>query len=172
MNKYTIDLVDLVVKIARTAAENQKEYFIGGGFAIDLSLGRITRDHHDIDFHPMLEDSIWWSEWFEDQGYEVIEKADPKFTEVFKVKDQSGKAVVDMWPFKLDKGRLLIKHEDEYADSKRHWKETRTVFYKSTPFKIENPERVLEQKLRHAKRGQKLRPQDLHDLKRLGKESN
>lgn len=169
LSEYTNKLIDLAVKMAKVAAENDKQYFIGGGLAIDLSIGRITRDHHDIDFHPMLVDGLWWKEWFEGQGYVVKDQVDLNFTEVFKVKDKDDNSIVDMWPFKLDKGTLLIKYKGKYVDAGRHWEEIRMVVFRGTRIYIENPERVLEQKIRHEKMGQAFRPEDRHDFRLLGR---
>lgn len=172
IDEYTKRLVDLAGEIAKAAAEHQKEYFIGGGLAIDLSVGRITRNHHDIDFHPMLEDAGWWVAWFKQRGYRVRKRADPNFPETFKVKDSRGEPILDMWPFKLANGKLLINYKGNYADGGRHWQEVRAVDYNGITFKIENPQRVLDQKLRHVRQGQKLRPPDLHDFRLLGREPN
>lgn len=169
LNELTQDLVKLLVDVAKSAEENQKDYFIGGGFAIDLSLGRITRQHHDIDFHPMLEDSEWWQEWFGTRGYKILKREGEDFPEVWKVFGRNGKELVDMWPFKSESGKLLIKYKGNYVDSERQIGELRTVDFQGTRVKIENPIRVLEQKLRHVKRGSKLRPQDKHDFSVLGK---
>jgi len=166
----TQKLLDLLLKIASTAKDNNKDYFIGGGFAIDLSVGKITRNHHDIDFHPMLKDYSWWQTWFKDQNYQVDDHANENFTEISKIIDEKGKEIVDMWPFKLVKDKLLIKYQGIYIDSERCWSETRTVVFQGVEVVIENPLRVLHQKLRHAKKGQKLRPQDIHDIKLLNQD--
>lgn len=171
INKYTKELEILVVKIANAAKENNKKYLIGGGLAIDLSLWKISRNHHDIDFHPMLEDYSWWIEWFENQGYKVKNRQDNKFPETWWVYNSNEEAIVDMWPFQLKNGILLINQEGKYLDAGRHWEETMLIIYKNVEIRIENPLRVLEQKNRHANRlGQKYRPIDLHDFKLLNKE--
>lgn len=170
INKYTRQLEDLVIEIAKAAKENKKEYLIGGGFAIDLSLGKISRNHHDIDFHPMLDDYSWWIEWFTDRGYKVRNRQDPKFPETWWVYNSNEEAIVDMWPFYLESGVLLINQEGKYLDAGRHWEETRLINYKNVGIRIENPLRVLEQKARHVSQGQKYRPADLHDFKLFRKE--
>ena len=172
ISEYTKKLFALAQEIAEAAAEQQKDYFIGGGLAIDLSVGRITRNHHDIDFHPMLEDAGWWLAWFKQRGYRVGKGDDPNFPETFKVKDRRGKEILDVWPFKLVNGKLLINYKGEYVDAGRHWQEVRLVVYDGTTFKVENPQRVLDQKLRHVRQGQKLRPSDLHDFELLGRKLN
>jgi len=170
INEYTWQLEALLLKIAEAASDNKKEYFIGEGFAIDIFLGKISRNHHDIDFHPMLEDSLWWLEWFKKLGYKVRNRQDAKFPETWNVYNSEGEAIVDMWPFRLENGLLLINHEGKYSDGGRHWEEMNLTNYRGVKIKIENPERVLEQKSRNAKHGQNYRPKDLHDFRLLGKE--
>lgn len=170
IDQYTRHLEILLMKIAQSAKENGKDYFIGGGLAIDLSLGKMSRNHHDIDFHPMLEDASWWIKWFKDKGYEVKNRQDPEFPETWNVFNSNNEAIIDMWPLRLESETSLINHNGEYTDSGRHWEETKLVKYKDVDIKIENPERVLEQKTRHVKQGQEYRLVDLHDFKLLGRE--
>lgn len=168
IDEYTRQLEDLVTEIAKAAEENKKEYFIGGGLAIDLSLGKISRNHHDIDFGPMLKDTAWWIKWFENRGLVVKKIEEGHFPEVYKVFDKNGKDIVDLWPLDLKEGVLLINKDGEYVNSGRHWEETRIVKHNGVHFRVENPQRVLEQKLRHAKEGQPLREVDRHDFQLLG----
>lgn len=169
INEYTTKLVDLALDIAKVAKELDKDYFFGGGLAIDFYVGKITRNHHDIDFHPMLENSSWWESWFTKKGYKIKKVADPKFTETYQVKNSRGEAIIDVWPLKLKNGKLMIKYQGKYVDSGRFWKEVKTITFEGTDIKIENPQRVLDQKLRHFKEGQKFRSQDSHDFKLLGR---
>jgi hypothetical protein len=167
INEYTRQLEDLVTEIAKAAEGNKKECFIGGGLAIDLSLGRISRNHHDIDFHPMLKDTPWWIKWFENRGLVVKKIEEGHFPEVYKVFDKN-MDVVDLWPLDLKESVLLINKDGKYVDSGRHWGETRIVKYNGVHFRVENPQRVLEQKLRHIKEGQPLREEDKLDFQLLG----
>lgn len=167
MDKLTSKLVHLLLVIAKAGNENNKEYFIGGGFAIDLTVGKITRKHHDIDFHPMLEDFPWWRDWFLNQGLDVKKKPESDFPDVYHVFDKKGIFMVDMWPFRLVSDQLMINKEGVEVDANRHWSETRIVNFQNTKVRIENPKRVLEQKMRHAKDKANLRPEDKHDFKLL-----
>lgn len=169
INKHTKQLEDLVVGIAGAAKESKKDYFIGGGLAIDFSVGTMTRNHHDIDFHPMLEDAPWWIRWFEHKGYTVKNRPDKQFPETWWVFDSVGEFMVDMWPFRLEHGVLRINNEGKYVDAGRYWEETMLADYKHESVRIENPQRVLEQKTRHAGKGQKYRSVDLHDFRLLEK---
>lgn len=160
----TLSLMDLAGEIAKIATKEDKKYFIGGGLAIDLSLGKISRNHHDIDFHPLLADLSWWIEWFKNYGLVVKKIEGSEFPETFNIFDQKGEMVVDLWPMDLKKGVLFINQGGKYVDAGRHWEETRVCNFNGVAFRIENPQRVLEQKLRHEKQGQPLRDQDRHDL--------
>lgn len=171
INKHTKQLEELVLEMARVAEEKQKAYFIGGGLAIDFSCGKISRNHHDIDFHPMLEDSSWWIQWFKDKGYTVKNRSDEQFPETWWVFNSCGKFMVDIWPFRLESGALFINQKGKYVDAERHRAESKLVDFKHVIIKIENPYRVLEQKTRHAGQGHKYRPIDIHDLRLLGRDS-
>lgn len=164
ITEYTHNLVNLALDIAQAG----KPYFFGGGFAVDFSVGKITRNHHDIDFHPRVEDIDWWLKWFQDKGY-TTRKFDWKgFEEVYKV--EQGDDIVDLWPFKLEDNKLMIKRDGEYVETERRFDEVRTVKFQGIDVCIENPLRVLEQKQRHADKGEDMRPQDEHDFALLGKQ--
>lgn len=167
MDEHTQEIVRLVTEIARAALDSKKQYFIGGGLAIDLSVSKITRNHHDIDFHPILKDASWWIDWFEKQGLSVKRIEGGHFPETYNIFNQNGEMVVDLWPMDLKEGILFINKDGVYVDAGRYWDETRLVKYNGVDFNIENPQRVLEQKLRHAKRGEPFREQDRHDFKLL-----
>lgn len=169
INEYTKRVVKLAMEIGQAAKDNDKEGFIGSGLAIDLSLGRISRDHHDIDFHPMLEDAQWWREWFTEKGYKVVKRKKTDYPDAYKVVDNEGEEVVDLWPIKLEEEKLLINHNGEFVDSNKRWSETRVINYQGVDIRVENPERVLEQKAKDAKNGKPMRPQDIHDFKLLGR---
>ena len=64
IDTWTQQLVALLLDIASTAQKAGKRHYIGGGFAVDLAFGGISRSHEDIDFHPMEEDTEWWKDWF------------------------------------------------------------------------------------------------------------
>jgi len=166
---YTNGLVSLAILIAETAQKNNKDYFIGGGFAIDFTIGEITRNHHDIDFHPLLDDYDWWKTWFLNKGYKIKEPAAAAYPETCRVKNQNNDSIVDMWPFKIQDNDLLIKYNSDYINAKRHLTELRKIKYNNTEIWIENPERVLEQKIREAGGESNLRPQDIHDFEVMGK---
>lgn len=171
INTYTKKLVELTLEIAKAANKYHKNYFIGGGLAIDFFVGKITRNHHDIDFFPMFKDILWWRKWFEKQGYIVEDKIISQFNEIYKILDKDKKEIIDIWPFKLVRDKIIIKFNDIYVDFNKHWLEIKIVKYRGISVNIEDPNRVLDQKLRHFQllQGQKLRTKDLHDFELLGR---
>lgn len=156
IDKFTFLLEKIAIKIAKAAKKNNKKYMIVGGFAIEFFNGCISRNHHDVDFHPLRSDVAWWIEWFRNQNYTVEEKYDKKAGKVYEVKGDGGELLVDLWPIDEDK-----VWEDANA---------KTVNYKGTSISIEDPNTVLKSKVRHARkfcRG-KLRVQDIHDFSTMG----
>lgn len=168
VDQETMTLVVLACEMAKIASQENKKYFIGSGLAIDLSLGKISRNHNDIDFHPMLTDLSWWIQWFKDQGLVVKKIEGSQFPETYNVFNQKDEMVVDLWPMNLKEGILFINQDGKYVDAGRHWEETRMCEFNEVIFRLENPQRVLEQKLRHVKQGQPLRDQDIHDFQLMG----
>ena len=153
IDEFTLSLESLALKIAKAAKENSKKYVFSGGMAIEFYVGRITRNHHDVDFHPLRKDVAWWKEWFENSGYTVNKKHDKEAGEVFEVKGIKGELVVDMWPTPLGEDRGEVK----------------IVNYKGVDVCISDPAKVLNEKVRNAKIGKSLRRQDLHDFALLGR---
>ena len=64
IDEWSLKLEALLLKIAEAAQKHHKRYYFGGGFAIDLTFGGLSRSHEDIDFAPMEEDTEWWKDWF------------------------------------------------------------------------------------------------------------
>ncbi len=168
IDEETLGIFSLAKEIAIAAKESGKRYHMGGGIAIDLSVGNITRNHHDIDFHPELADLDWWLAWLKKHDLNPIRIEDSPFPETFKVRNKSGSAVVDLWPFRLTDGVLVFNQNGEYVDTGKKWDETRTVEFQGVEFRIENPLRVLDQKTYDFRHGKPMREQDIHDFKLLG----
>jgi len=157
IDEFTLLLEKLALEIADAAKKNNKKYVIGSGFAIEFFNGQLSRNHHDIDFHPLRSDTEWWVKWFKDQGYKVIEKQNDEAGKVHEVKGSGGELLVDLYP---------IDKEEEWKNMNME-----KVDYKGTTICIESPNRVLDSKIRYARKHcqGKLRVQDLHDFTSLGK---
>jgi len=98
IDEFTLLLEETALKIAKVAEENKKRYVIGSGLAIAFFKGKLSRNHHDVDFHPLRSDAEWWVKWFKGQGYEVVEKQDDEAGKVYEIKESDGELLVDLWP--------------------------------------------------------------------------
>jgi|GEM_PF-2014490 len=158
IDSFTLQLENLALNIARHAHKHNRKYVIGSGLAIDFYLGRISRNHYDIDFHPLFNDVGWWLEWFRSQGYTVIEREEKKVGLVYEIKSVNNELLVDFWPIAKD---VVWKDEN-----------VKTVIYKNTPLIIEDPNTVLASKIKYANEHYKgrLRVQDLHDFSLMGQD--
>lgn len=174
-NLWTEKLERLLLEIAKAAYENNKNYFFGGGFSIDLSLGKLSRDHEDIDFHPIETDTDWWRSWFENKGYVLSKSSDMKNTPLaFLLTDNKNSWIADVWPVNIEpdekKSLLNIKGEHDVWQGK-NWNERKEIKYKGIPVVVENPESVLEQKINHARKMKVcLSRKHQHDFTSMGRE--
>lgn len=168
IDAYTKRVVALALKIAKVADKEGKDYLIGSGLAIDFHFGKITRNHHDIDFHPMIEDVAWWIKWFEEQGLHVKEGEDKDFPETWQAFNENWEPIVDMWPFKLMDNFLFVNFNGDYIKDRPN-NEAKIVVFENVNIKITDPQRVLDQKWRETQANKQIRPQDAHDFKLFGK---
>jgi hypothetical protein len=152
LDEFTLLLEKIVLNIVHTADKNKKEYIIGGGLAIEFFNGRLSRNHHDIDFNTRRSDTEWWVNWFKGQGYNVVKKKNSEAKEIYEIKGSHGELLVDYWP---------IDNYEKWADM-----DEKKVTYKKTVICIEDPNRVLDSKIRHGReyRQGRLRIQDVHDF--------
>lgn len=159
-----------MLEIAKEAGENNKEYYFSGGMSIDLALGHFTRNHEDLDFHPLDSDWEWWREWFQNNGYLLGKDPDMgNFPHTFKVTDEKDSYYADVYPVEPDRnGDITILLKDGTYDpwDGHSWLTKESVNYKGTNIWIENPKAVIEGKLWHSKRFKEkaLPPKHQHDL--------
>lgn len=177
IDKWTLDLEKLLLDIAKAANENSKKYYFGGGFSLDLLLGKLTRSHEDIDFLPLEKDTQWWRDWFESKGFILSKDPDmDKFPNVFKVTDEKDSYYVDVWPIKIGtNGEILwlTKDGSYLAFSGHSYKETKTINYKGIPLVVEYPENIINQKIKHSKEFNiELSEKHKHDLRLFKKYKN
>lgn len=174
-DQWTQKLEALLLKIAHTAQEAEKRYYIGGGFAVDLTFGGISRPHEDIDFHPMEEDTQWWKDWFTSQGYIISEDPDMKdYPYAFLPTNEKHEYFADVYPVKVDKnGTISITHTPAYQGRPwwrgKSWKEVKQITYKGQKIKVENYKSVLQQKVEHYRwHGGTPEGKHLYDFHRAG----
>ncbi|WP_201391452.1 nucleotidyltransferase domain-containing protein [Ktedonobacter sp. SOSP1-85] len=142
IDQWTKKLEALLLMIAHIAQEAGKHYYIGGGFAVDLAFGGLSRSHEDIDFHPMEEDTQWWKDWFASQGY-IISK-DPNmedYPHAFLLTNAKREYIADVYPVKVDKnGTISVTHTVTYQGRPwwrgKSWKEVKQIIYKGRAFQF------------------------------------
>ena len=167
-DQKTILLEPLLLRIAHTAATHNKKYYIGGGFAIDLACGGISRPHDDVDFYPLEADASWWNEWFNEQGYITSVDTDMvPLLHVFLVSQQNvsatgTEALADVYPIAAGSsgdismavhpgttevwdGMLAIQNGRGTWPGKT-WQNVRSIEYKGQQVFVEDCRAVLAQK--------------------------
>lgn len=177
IDQWTQQLEALLLDIASAAQKAGKRYYIGGGFAVDLTFGSISRHHEDIDFHPMEEDTPWWKDWFCSKGY-IISK-DPDMEEypyAFLPTNKNHDYFADVYPVRVSTdGSIAVTHTDKYRGRRwwegKSWNDVRRITYKGQTIMVEDYVTVLQQKEGHIKaHGGTLQEKHLHDFRRVGRE--
>lgn len=196
LDAKTQQLEQLLLTIAKVGQENGKQYYIGGGFAVDLAFGGLTRQHEDLDFYPREEDTNWWQDWFRTQGYTVSKDTDMEpLPNAFAVlnhgatildADKDRNYLVDAYPIAVAAdgsismavrpgttavwdGMLTIQGERGLWPGKS-WSDIQHIQYKGQAIDIEHYRSVLEQKLAYIRLhpGERLAEKHLLDFERAG----
>lgn len=188
----TLLLEDLMLRIAAAAQESHKTYYFGGGIAVDLSFGGLSRPHEDIDFYPQETDTVWWKDWFRAQGYIVSKDTDmePLPNAFSVIRDVAGSKrdtyLADVYPVaKGRKGEVSMavrEGTDKVWDGMlaiegtrgvwpgKSWNEVREVIYNGQAIAVEDYKTVLIQKATYIKLhpGESLSEKHLYDFSRAG----
>ena len=187
IDQWTLKLEALLLHIAETAQKHHKRYYFGGGFAIDLTFGGLSRPHGDVDFYPLEEDTQWWKEWFRSQGYLLYKEKDMEnLPNAFSILTQDNVYVAEIYPIAIGgNGEISMfvsegTHDiwDELLTIEgsrglwrgKSWNEVRTVNYKGHSIAVEDYKSVLRQLEEY----RKIHPQaaylekHLHDFERAG----
>ena len=186
LDRWTALLELLLLRIAEAAQKYKKQYYFGGGIAIDLNFGGFTRPHADLDFYPREEDTAWWKDWFRSQGYITSKDTDMEpLRNAFSVINESNNYFADVYPIAVGKngeismvvyedtesvwdGMLTIQGDRAGWEGKS-WNEVKSVTYKGQTVCIENYHTVLMQKAAYIKiHGGAFSEKHLHDFKRAG----
>ncbi len=172
-------LLDLVARIAVAADEHQKRYYVGSGFAIDLSLGRLSRDHGDIDLMVDVIDAAWWRSLFASWGFDIGRDAYMAyFPNAFSVarnpKDEDD-YLIEVWPMEYrGDGGLYPPHTADHP-GREWWAAKRQADVKRVTFGrgsvlVEDPHAAIDQKLEHVRHHREaLLPKHVHDLEQMGR---
>lgn len=68
---------DLLLEILKVCAKERKTLVIAGGFAIEIEAGclrgdsELTRNHGDLDLHPIDTDIEFWKAWFTNKDFVI-----------------------------------------------------------------------------------------------------
>ena len=175
IDQWTQQLEALLLDIASTAQTAKKRYYIGGGFAVDLAFGGISRPHEDIDLAPMEEDTDWWKDWFRSKGYRISKNHDMKdYPYAFLVTNEKNDYLVDVYPVRVGQdGIVSITYSTGYQGRQwwkgKSWNDVRLVTYKGQTVMVENYASVLQQKAEHYQwHGGEPEGKHLHDFRRAG----
>lgn len=191
-DEKTAALESLVLRIAHDAARHRKKYYIGGGFAIDIAFGGLSRAHDDIDFYPLEADTLWWKKWFSEQGYAIsidVDMAPLRYAFLVsgQVEPATGVAgLADVYPIAVDDvgsismavrpgatevwdGMLSISGGRGIWPGKS-WRNVHGVMYKGCKIFIEDYHAVLAQKEAYIRLhpSERLGDKHLHDFRRAG----
>jgi hypothetical protein len=101
--KQSNEQLNIILKIFKQANKNNKLIFLKGGWNIDLSYGRVTRKHDDVDFHYDVSDYSYWKDWLEKRGFKE-EKQD----ELYSIFRSPSGCQIDMEGFNYDAKNKLI----------------------------------------------------------------
>jgi hypothetical protein len=174
LDPKTTNLVKLMMSLVTRANQHQMRYALGGGLALDISLGRLTRPHEDIDMIISIDDVALWQRQFIDEGYEIghdeyMRYFPYSFTVVSKDYDRDN-YLIEVWPmeFKPD-GSLYPPHTSDHPG--RNWwasknvKTWQKISYDGVQVWIESPAEIIKQKLDHVRfHKEALAAKHLHDL--------
>ena len=174
VNKKTTSLNDLLLEIIKAAEKNRKRLFVTGGFALEIEVGRLTRNHDDLDLQPMEEDITWWKKWFKNKGFRVGYNDGIKDkTKAFMAHSHDSSFYADMYGVKVAKDGALSSAER----GKRHnWGSTWQKVIKQKAWRgkkvyVIEYSTVLWLKKETVRKGQgKIRKKDIHDFKLFKKE--
>lgn len=191
-DQKTMLLESLLLRVAHTAATHNKKYYIGGGFAIDLACGGISRPHDDVDFYPLEADALWWKELFNEQEY--ITSVDTDMVPLLyaflmsqqKMSATGIEALADVYPVAAGSngdismavrpgttevwdGMLAIQNGRGIWPGKT-WQIVRSIEYKGQQVSVEDCRAVLAQKEAYIRLhlGEKLGAKHIHDYRRVG----
>ena len=152
-NETTKKQLELIKLVFLTADEHNKFIFLKGGWNIDLSYGKITREHEDVDFHYNVRDKIFWQEWYSNKGF--TKNPQTNFYTIYNSPDDYH---VDMGGLELDKNTITWNHGG-IAEIEEVVKEKKFETMHFLGMKL-NVEKYL--KLKHKDFGKRKR--DTHDL--------
>jgi len=65
----TQKLFEILIDLSEIAEKHERLLVVQGGFAVDLEVGKITRNHEDLDIIVLEKEVEWFRELFKVDGY-------------------------------------------------------------------------------------------------------
>jgi hypothetical protein len=112
ISKKTKDCFNCLLLASRFAAENEKTLLVQGGFAVDLAVGKLTRNHDDLDLMTFENELEFVRNFFKNQVFLIscLPFNDPLKTFTF----EKGLIHGDMDSFLIDGENVSDKgHKDD-----------------------------------------------------------
>lgn len=188
-NSRTQLLLDTLEDIIQIGERENKKYVIAAGLGIDIEAAalrgdhHLTRDHHDIDVHPLEEDIPFWKDWFAKQGYLVskndeIKDPDKAFVAyspdfIFKGDPEESQYYIDVYGLYIDSDGFIHSRETGQDDPwHMKWDDAfKKVTWRDHTIWVMKHEVALKNKRETAKAmGNPLREKDIHDHTLFGVE--
>ncbi|MFW6110169.1 MAG: nucleotidyltransferase domain-containing protein [Patescibacteria group bacterium] len=118
IDKKTRDLSNLLLEIIEVAEIHGRDFFVSGGFALDIQTGELTRSHADLDLHPMEVDISWWKSWFKKKNFKISYNDEMRDrTKAFEAHSPRGSFYVDMYGVKIhNDGQISSAESGERKD--------------------------------------------------------
>jgi Aminoglycoside-2''-adenylyltransferase len=194
LDEKTFTLETLLLQIASAGQKHNKPYYFGGGIAVDLSFGGLSRPHEDLDLYPLESDTAWWKDWFRSKGYIVSSDSDMEalpnaFSVIRYSHDNFNKSqdyLADVYPIHIGSGGEISMAVKEGADKVwdgmltikgargiwqgKTWNGVRKITYKGQAIALEDYRTVLMQKVAYIRLhpGESLSEKHLYDFTRAG----
>lgn len=185
-NKRTENITNLMVAIIDTAHQTGKKVVINCGLGLEIEAASkrgddfLTRDHGDLDIHPMEEDIPFWKSWFADKKYAVrgneeikdLAKAFVAFPSTYNEAlwdTDPDSYYVDVYGITVDQKGIVgsrVTGEEIWGTWDENFIE---CLWGGRKITVMRHEKVLENKCKTAKRfGTPLREKDIHDYNLFG----
>jgi hypothetical protein len=159
---YTLQQLELLSEITSLCVANKIDVWLRGGWAIDFLLGKVTREHSDIDLVSLIQFNSQIEKILTDAGYSSIP--------VSELQTDYVKGNVDIsfvFVIKSDDGMVIANGFPDWQ-----WRSDSLQFdslsLQGISVKVLSPQQLLEEKeVYESGTGRKPRPKDIESMKIL-----
>jgi len=103
-------LFELFLEISEIANKEKKLLLAQAGFAVGLAVGKVTRNHRDIDMLTFKKDIGWFKEYFASSGCKIDSYGDPEYSFFFVRDDLHG----DLGCIKIEGQKVFDRDDKEW----------------------------------------------------------